>query len=94
MTPATERALAGACLAALLVPAAAVAQGAGGPLTGEVTNVVNWVVALAKILAVIFVIGGCALLATGRWAIAGLAGIALGVMGMAKADQIVAYFIS
>ena len=89
----TPRTVALAALSLVLLSHAALAQGIGGgdPLVAETTQIVRIVLLITKSLAVVFIVGGCAMLATGRWAIAGLAGMAFGVIGMAKADQIAAW---
>ena len=90
MNPDTRRTLVLAAASFALLSGSALAQGIGGgdPFVTEATSIVRIALTLVKLFAVIFIIAGMALLASGRWAVAGLAGMAFGVIGMAKADQI------
>jgi hypothetical protein len=50
----------------------------------------TWAVALIKIFAVIVIIGAFIMVCTGRWY--ATAGMLIGIIGAAKAEEIAAYF--
>ena len=88
-----QRALVLAAASLALLSGSALAQGIGGgdPFVAEVTQITRIALVIVKSLAVLFIIGGMAMLASGRWAIGALVGMACGVIGMAKADQIASW---
>lgn len=81
----------GLCLAAACSsPALAqgVAPGAGGTDVLGVQPVADDVYYTIKIIAGVLIAVGFIIIATGRWAIAGLGAVAVGVLGVAKTSAI------
>ena len=68
-------------------PALSLAQ----PIVSDVANMATWGLALVKAAAILFIIGGCVAVASGRsWGGAAIA--IIGVIAAAKADTIAAFF--
>jgi hypothetical protein len=60
------------------------------PIVAQATSMKTWAVALIKIFAVIVIIGAFIMVCTGRWY--ATAGMLIGIIGAAKAEEIAAYF--